>query len=529
MGGSLAWTVAVAPSVRMAEESRRVKMVCGSEPARPEVSAAAAVARISGVLRVVLAAVAALCLFPPPALAQAANRSSAQSPYYGSVTTAPAGRETLDLSLAGAIDRAIQSNLGLVEARDQEEAVQSARMVSLQALLPGLTAQADAGEHQINLAEFGFTPKVIGFFAPLFPGENFSHVSTVVHVTVVDAMVNYSQSLLSLPDIERYRAAKEDVRAAYYNRQSARGLTVLTVGTDYLQTLALAAQVDSARALLRADQVLLDHTVEEHREGAAANLDELRARVQMQTQQQSLLQAQEDLAKAKIALNREIGLPAEQQIRLTDTAPYSELSPMSIEEAREVAYRSRQDYQGLQAQIRAAEMESKAARWERLPSLQFSGNYGFTGVGGGVYHGTFAAVGTLSVPIFEEGKLRGDREAADSRLNSLRQQFASLRQQIDEQLRESMLDLNSDAELVRVAQSNVSLARTELEQTMARFQAGVDDNLPVVQAQATLARAESELIDSTRQHNQAKLRLARSLGIVDTQYKTYIAANPSSR
>ncbi len=501
----------------------------GRAPGSREVSAASTLPRMIRALPAILAGAAAVCLFPHPARAQAENRSSAQSPYYGSVTTTPATGETLDLSLGEAIDRAIHSNLALVEARDQEKAVQFARMVSLQSLLPGITAQADAGEHQINLAEYGFTPKVIGLFAPLFPGENFSHVSTVVQVTVVDARVNYSQSLLSLPDIERYREAKEDVRAAFYNRRSARGLTVLTVGTDYLQTLALAAQVESAGALLRADQALLDNTVEEHRAGAAANLDELRARVQLQAQQQSLLQAQENLAKAKIALNREIGLPAEQPIRLTDTAPYSELSSMPIEEAREVAYRSRQDYQGLRAQIRAAEMERKAAGWERLPSLQFSGNYGFIGVGGGVYHGTFAAVGTLSVPIFEEGRLRGDREAADSRLNRLRQQFASLREQIDEQIRESMLDLNSDAELVRVGQSNVALARTELEQAVARFQAGVDDNLPVVQAQATLARAESDLIASVSQHNQAKLRLARSLGIVDTQYKTYIAANPSSR
>jgi outer membrane protein TolC len=79
--------------------------------------------------------------------------------------------------------------------------------------------------------------------------------------------------------------------------------------------------------------------------------------------------------------------------------------------------------------------------------------------------------------------------------------------------------------LVRVAQSNVELARKELEQTTDRFQAGVDDNLPVVQAQATLANAESNLIDTTSQHNQAKLGLARNLGIVDTQYATYLHGN----
>jgi outer membrane protein TolC len=41
---------------------------------------------------------------------------------------------------------------------------------------------------------------------------------------------------------------------------------------------------------------------------------------------------------------------------------------MNIDEAKEIAYRSRQDYQGLQAQVRAAQLQRKAAKWERLPS-----------------------------------------------------------------------------------------------------------------------------------------------------------------
>jgi outer membrane protein TolC len=96
------------------------------------------------------------------------------------------------------------------------------------------------------------------------------------------------------------------------------------------------------------------------------------------------------------------------------------------------------------------------------------------------------------------------------------QQLAALKEQINQQLRDSILDVQSATELVRVAQSNVELARKELEQTTDRFQAGVDDNLPVVQAQATLANAETTLVNTTSQHNQAKLGLARNLGIVDT-------------
>ena len=297
------------------------------------------------------------------------------------------------------------------------------------------------------------------------------------------------------------------------------------MGDAYLQALALGAQVDNARALLQADQVLLNQTIAEHQAGTAANLDELRARVQFQTQQQAVISAEVNFKKAKIALNREIGLPAEQEVQLTDATPYADLATMNINEAKEMAYRSRQDYQSLQAQVRAAQLQRKAAKWERLPTLDFQGNYGVTGVPGGLYHGTFVAAGSLNLPLFQEAKFRGDSGVASANLTNLTQQLAALREQIDQQLRDSILDVQSAAELVRVARSNVELARKELEQTTDRFQAGVDDNLPVVQAQATLANAETNLVNTTSQHNQAKLGLARNLGIVDTQYATFLHGN----
>ena len=457
--------------------------------------------------------------------AQTASQSSAQSPYYGSVTVAQPTDGIKPLTLDEAIGMGIEHNLALVEARLQEQSAKAQSLESLQPLLPTITAQADSGAHQINLAALGFSTSLLAKSAALFPQFNLASFQTVVKVNVTDALVNYSQTLFSLSNIDLYRASKESVVAAFYNKQSSRGLVVLTVGNAYLQALALGAQVDNAKALLQADQVLLNQAVAEHQAGTAANLDELRARVQFQTQQQAVITAEVNFRKAKIALNREIGLPAQQEIQLTDAQPYADLATMNIDQAKEIAYRSRQDYQGLQAQVRAARLQKKAAKWERLPTLDFQGNYGVTGVTGGLYHGTFVAAGSLNLPLFEEAKFRGDSGVANANLANLTQQLAALREQINQQLRDSILDVQSATELVRVAQSNVELARKELEQTTDRFQAGVDDNLPVVQAQATLADAETTLVNTTSQHNQAKLGLARNLGIVDTQYATFLHGN----
>ena len=103
--------------------------------------------------------------------------------------------------------------------------------------------------------------------------------------------------------------------------------------------------------------------------------------------------------KAKVTLNREIGLPADQAIELTDDTPFSTLTAMPLEEALQEAYANRQDYQRLQAKLRSAKYQLDAARFERLPTLSFNGNYGLVGTVGGVYHGAFQTEGALNISL----------------------------------------------------------------------------------------------------------------------------------
>jgi outer membrane protein TolC len=128
----------------------------------------------------------------------------------------------------------------------------------------------------------------------------------------------------------------------------------------------------------------------------------------------------------------------------------------------------------------------------------------------------------LQLPLFKEAQFRGDAHVAEAQQADTLNKMADLTQQIDQQLRDSMLDLNSSQALVQVSRQNVDLATRVLSDANDRFAAGVDDNLPVVQAQATLSQAQSQLIADTLTYNQAKLGLARNLGIVDTQYKMYL-------
>ena len=465
------------------------------------------------------------------ALAQANPNNSAQNPYAGSVQAVAATPGVKALSLDDAIRLGIENNLALTLAHLNEKSAEAQRLQLANALLPNISLHGETGLHQLNLRAAGFSTKVLEQFAPAlgFPPSAVVSFPYIVKVDSTIGQVNLSQALFTWSGWDVWKAAKANERAAYYNTQSSRGLVVLNVGTAYLQALAASSEVDYAEALLKTDATLLYQAQEAHKAGTAANLDELRARVQYQTQQLSLIRAQNNFTKAKIALNRQIGLAPGQEIQLTDATPYADLAALTIEDAKREAFASRQDYQQLRQQILAARLERQAVRHERFPSLSFNGNYAVTGVSGEIYHGTFGATGTLSVPIFQEAKFRGDRDVAVAQVNELHSQFNDLSHKIEQQLRDSLLDLQSASELVRVSRSNVELATKTLEQTTDRFQAGVDDNLPVVQAQSTLAQAQDQYVRSVFQFNQAKLGLARNLGVVDTQYKNYIPSGTATQ
>jgi outer membrane protein TolC len=458
-----------------------------------------------------------------PLNAQSSNPTSASNPFYGSITVHTVTEDAIQLSLDDAVHRGLETNLGLKQAEYSEKALQGQKLQALQQFLPTITVSGDTGYYQHNLAALGFGPSVISKFGVLFPGGVIPPgLSEITRDDLTEGQLHFNQIVFSGPVIAGWRAAGAATKAAYFAKMSARGEVVQQVASAYLHALAAASEVDNAKALEQADQVQLDHAHAEHEAGTGANLDEIRARVQLQAQQQALISAENSLEKDLILLKREIGIDPGQKIVLTDRVPYGDLAAQTPEEIRAIAYKNRQDYQNLQNQVVELKAVYGAYRSQRLPTLTINGNYGITDVSGAGSHGTFLAQGTLSVPIFREARLRGDIESAHAQLDAAYAQIEDLRGHIDQQVRSALLDVDAAGKLIDVARSNVELATRALSDETERVNGGVDDNLPLVTAQATLASAQNNLVESLYQYNLSKLALARAAGILEQQYRVYL-------
>jgi outer membrane protein TolC len=442
-----------------------------------------------------------------PSASAAPSTAPAASDFSGGVPAGTVSEQPLDLSLDEAIRRGLKNNLGIILSGTQTAAARAQRLSELQTLLPTVDFKATEAEMQTDLAAQGLRfpgfPTVIGPFG------------------YTDLRASLTWSLVDVSSLRNYLAAKHNFAGAQLSAEDAQNLVILTVGNAYLLVLADQAQVSSVEAQVSTSKISLDQAVANHSAGTAPRIDELRARVDYQTLEQRLIAARDSLAKDKLALARAIGLPLEQQFNLSEDVPYAPFDNLNAQDLIQKAENNRKDLAALVEQTAAAEEQRKAATAARYPTLKFNGDYGDIGVNLAHSHGTGDASATLSVPLFKEFALRGQAQQAQAQLDTEQAKLSDMKAQIDADVREALLDINSAQQQVEVAQSNRQLAHEALTEAQERYKAGVSDNLAVSQAQQSVAQADELYVSSLYRDNVAKLSLARALGEAEN-YKNYL-------
>jgi outer membrane protein TolC len=439
--------------------------------------------------------------------------TSAQNPVFGSVPEAKPTPGVLPLTFSDAIERALRQNLaGLLSEYNTIEA-RGEKWQQLSDLLPNVSADVQEERQKESL-------QALGFSGSLFPGVTLPRV--IGPFSYFDARASATQRVFDWKSIQKYRSSVIGENVAKFNLKDARDLVVLVTGNAYLLAIAGAARVETARAQVETAKALYDKAVAQQQAGVAPAIDTLRAQVEYQTRQQQLIAATNDFAKQKISLARVIGLAPGQEFELADKAPYQAFPIPDLETALQRAYSFRSDYKAAHDRLAAAQLERSAATAGYFPTIDVAANWGEIGAVPGDVLPTYALTGTLNIPIFQGGKVHGDVLKAEASLRQAQAQMADVRGQIDQDIRNALLDLKSSADQVEVAQSSVNLAEQALAQSRDRFSAGVTDNLEVVQAQEAVAAAHESFISSLYQHNLAKVSYTRALGRAEEGVREYL-------
>jgi len=426
-------------------------------------------------------------------------------PYQGSASAGPPSEQPVSLSLDQALKMGLHYNLGGITAEQASQRAAGEKIVARSVLFPDLSGGLRENVQQIDLASYGFKFK----FPPNL-GLNFP--SIVGPFNFFDLRGYLTQRIADVQSIRTYQSAREGQRAAELAAADSREIVVYVVTQAYLQVLAESARVESAKVQVDGAQAIFQQASDRFNAGLSAKIDMTRSDVELQTQQQRLTAERANYAKQKIGLARLIGMSPAQEYSLADKLPFAPLENITLEQALALATQDRSDLKSAEAQLRSAEFARKAAVAEHYPTLGVTADYGVIGVNPANSHGTFDVSGQLMFPIWAGGHTHGDIMEADANLAQRRAEYESVRSRVEADVRNAYLDLNSAAELVRVAQSRRELAHDQLAQSTDRFASGVADTVEVTQAQEVVASAESDYIANLDAHNLAKASVARAIG-----------------
>ena len=433
-------------------------------------------------------------------------------PYQGSVPTGLNTGTVLPVTLDYALKLGLQYNLGTIAQAQGIRQAQGQRYQALNALLPNISGVLREDVQQTNLKALGVRFNIPGVPSPSIVGP----------YNYFDLRATLSQTVADLTKLRNVRAAAENVKATQLNAKDARDLVVLAIGGSYLQVGTALARLNAARAQVQTAEAVYQQAADRNKAGLNARIDANRARVELQTEQQRLRSLQADYDKDRLTFARIIGLPLGQPFVLADELPFVPLEGLNLTSAMDRAARQRADLQAAASQVKAAELVVKAARAERYPTLGFVVDYGVIGTNPAQSHGTFTFNGSLNFPIYQGTRVKGDILQADAALEQRKAELEDVRGRVDYDIRNAFLDLESAADQVQVARSNVDLASETLTQARDRFAAGVADTVEVTQAQESVATANNDYISAVYSHNLAKVTLARSMGEAEQNIRQFL-------
>jgi len=416
----------------------------------------------------------------------------------------------VSISLGDAARLAAKQNGTVVAARfraDQADARVTQRRA---ALLPNVSASALENGRTLNTATFGIDFPTATGQPPVFdPGGELEGP-----VNVFDARAHFTQSLFDAAAIATVRSAKASATASDFDADQAAEQAASNAAVAYVRAARADAQLGARVADSSLAEDLLRIARDQLTAGVGVGLDVTRAQSQLANIRAQLIVARNDRGRTRLDLLRQLGLPLDTPVTLTDS-----LAALRMDEALptdqaaiDQALRGRADLRSIEAQLTAVERQLGAVRAERLPSLSAFGDYGSIGKNGGALLPTYNWGVQLSLPIFDGLRREGRTEEQTALRREIDVRRRDLREQASVEVRTALLDLASAREAVAAARERVQLAEQEVAQASERFRAGVAGNADVFTASLSLNGARTQVVDALAAYQAARIALARSQG-----------------
>lgn len=273
-----------------------------------------------------------------------------------------------------------------------------------------------------------------------------------------------------------------------------------TIRQDYYAVLAQKQLRDLAQQVLDQKNDFLKAAQARYEVGSVTELDVLQAEIDVGTQENAVITAENNLKLAREELNRAVGISLDSQYGLVDSLDVFSPS-FTLDDLVKEAFDTRPDYRLAGAQVEFQQNQVKVQRGQFLPILsanlsttrsELSGtNVDFT------LHprnrNTSVNV-SLSWNLFNGFSNRAQLEQSQVNLNNSRYELRSQQLAVEKGVRQAYYSLMQTFQKSAVTSKNRELASRQLALEQERYRLGSASQLDLRTAQTTYEQAQSDYI-----------------------------------
>ena len=344
--------------------------------------------------------------------------------------------------------------------------------------------------------------------------------------------LSFSQNVFAGGRISgQYKAANASVAAATIEVAAQRAQLALDVTQAYYDA-ALADRLVSIQeaALSQTDEVLRQTRVA-RQVGNQAEFDLLRAQVTRDNQVPVVLQARNARQVAYYRLKQLLNLPMDEALSLATPLDDSTATTNTVVAAlnagssragmggvatqmADTNVSDRAPVRQLEQSVRAQQALVKAARGERLPSIQITSGYQRLYFPTNVFpqwnnaRENWTIGASLSLPLFTGGRIRGDEMIAESNLTQTKAQLQQTREFAALDARVALSALDQAQATWQASAGTAQQASRAYQIDQIRFREGISTQTDLSQSRLLLEQAMANRAQAARDLAVARVKLA---------------------
>lgn len=240
-------------------------------------------------------------------------------------------------------------------------------------------------------------------------------------------------------------------------------------------------------------------------------IDVLTAKASLARARTDLLQANNDTATARVALDNTMAMsPNAPYYEVADVLTYKPIAG-NVDAYFASALRQRPDLQTIEANLRAAGAQIAEVRSDFFPSVQATAGYSAMGTGLPAANNYNAGI-VITWPIFNGFLTEHQLSEARAKQNVVRYALADLESRVWLEVKSSFLELQNALQQIHQTEETLAASSGQLELADKRYNAGLGNIIELTDAERFYIQDDAGYVDALYNYSVAKAKLDRATG-----------------